>query len=123
MGICRPWTSIPALSLEDTFDSSRCKVIDSIGSQLVGSYPTGISWVGADDMAGNVMEWVQDWLDVSYYKLNVQNNPPGPETGRVKVEKGGWWGSNSSVARSACRHFEDPPEYADHHNGFRIVSP
>ncbi len=40
----------------------------------------------------------------------------------MKVEKGGWWGSNEFVARSAYRHFEDPPDYADKHIGFRIVS-
>jgi formylglycine-generating enzyme required for sulfatase activity len=39
------------------------------------------------------------------------------------VEKGGWWGSNEYVARSAYRHFEDPPTYGDKHIGFRIVSP
>lgn len=32
-------------------------------------------------------------------------------------------GSNPFVARSAYRHFEDPPDYADQHIGFRIVSP
>ena len=30
---------------------------------------------------------------------------------------------NNFVARSAYRHFEDPPEYGDIHIGFRVVSP
>jgi formylglycine-generating enzyme required for sulfatase activity len=89
----------------------------------VGSYPDGVSWVGAHDMAGNAMEWVADWLDAAYYAQSVREDPPGPASGRVKVEKGGWWDSNPFVARSAYRHFEDPPEYADGHIGFRIVSP
>ena len=50
-------------------------------------------------------------------------DPTGPPTGEVKVEKGGWWGSNEFVARSAYRHYEDPPTYGDKHIGFRIVSP
>lgn len=89
----------------------------------MGSYPDGVSWVGAHGMAGNAMEWVQDWLDVDYYKLGEQYDPQGPETGTIKIEKGGWWGSNAFVARSAYRHFEDPPLYQDHHIGFRIVTP
>jgi formylglycine-generating enzyme required for sulfatase activity len=102
------------------FDSSRCNVVDSKGLQPVGSYPTGVSWVGAFDMAGNVMEWVQDWL--GNYPAGTAENPAGPATGHVKVEKGGWWGSTLFVARSAYRHFEDPPDYGDPHIGFRVVS-
>lgn len=72
-------------------------------------------------MAGNVMEWVHDWL--GSYSAGTEENPTGPATGKVKVEKGGWWGGTLFVARSAYRHFEDPPEYGDVHIGFRVVSP
>ena len=105
------------------FDAARCNVVDSKSAKPVGSYPNGVSWVGAHDMAGNVMEWVQDWLDVNYYTTDAVVNPRGPETGKIKVEKGGWWGSNLFVARSAYRHYEDPPDYNDAHIGFRIVTP
>ena len=97
-------------------------MIDSTGTTPVGSFPDGVSWVGAEDMAGNVMEWVQDWLVDGYYTESERDNPTGPEAGRIKVEKGGWWGSNSLVARSAYRHFEDAPNYQDHHIGFRVVT-
>jgi formylglycine-generating enzyme required for sulfatase activity len=107
----------------NSFDPAKANVIDSNGSMPVGSFPTGASWVGALDMAGNAMEWVQDWLDVDYYKLRVRDDPKGPVTGRIKIEKGGWWGSNRFVARSAYRHYEDPPTYNDHHIGFRVVTP
>ena len=103
------------------FDSSRCNLVDSKGLQPVGSYPTGASWVGALDMAGNVMEWVQDWL--APYASGPVTDPSGPASGKVKVEKGGWWGGSLFVGRSAYRHFEDPPEYGDIHIGFRIVTP
>ena len=72
-------------------------------------------------MAGNAMEWVQDWL--APHAAEASRDPRGPASGRVKVEKGGWWGSNRFVARSAYRHFEDPPEYQDGHIGFRVVAP
>jgi formylglycine-generating enzyme required for sulfatase activity len=106
----------------NTFDDARANVVDSDGLMPAGSYPAGVSWVGTHDMAGNAMEWVQDWLDENYYQSGVQDDPPGPETGRRKIEKGGWWGSNPFVARSAYRHFEDPPHYQDLHIGFRVVS-
>jgi formylglycine-generating enzyme required for sulfatase activity len=107
----------------NTFDSGKANVVQSTGLAPVGSFPAGKSWVGAYDMAGNAMEWVQDWLDTDYYKQAVQDNPPGPAAGTIKIEKGGWWGSNQFVARSAYRHFEDPPNYGDGHIGFRIVHP
>ncbi len=69
------------------------------------------------------MEWVADWLDTSFYATSPSDDPTGPATGTIKVEKGGWWGSNPFVARSAYRHYEDPPTYEDHHIGFRVVSP
>ena len=106
----------------DDFESTRCNVVGSSGPVKVGSFHSGVSWVGAEDMAGNAMEWVHDWLDVHYYEQGFSDDPKGPEKGSVKVEKGGWWGSNAFVARSAYRHFEDPPQYQDHHIGFRVVS-
>ena len=104
------------------FDVSICNVVQSSGLKPVGSYPRGSSWVGAMDMAGNVMEWVQDWYDIDYYKLKVSDDPQGPETGQVKVEKGGWFNGPRGTARSAYGHYEDTPMYSDDHIGFRIVS-
>ena len=106
----------------DDFDIARANVINSVGPKPVGSYPDGASWVGAHDMAGNAMEWVSDWLGVDYYATSPTDNPTGPASGEVKVEKGGWWGSNEFVARSAYRHYEDPPTYGDKHIGFRVAS-
>jgi formylglycine-generating enzyme required for sulfatase activity len=106
----------------DRFDASLANVVDSAGPKPVGSYRDGVSWVNAHDMAGNAMEWVADWLDPDYYAMSPAKDPAGPATGKVKVEKGGWWGSNAFVARSAYRHYEDPPTYGDKHIGFRIVS-
>ncbi len=106
----------------DKFD---LKAANSMGLDPVpvDSYPAGVSWVGAYNMAGNAMEWVQDWLDDNYYRLNVRNDPPGPATGTRKIEKGGWYGSGPLIVRSAYRHYEDQPTYRDHHIGARIVTP
>jgi len=107
----------------NAFDSGRCNVVDGTGPTPVGTYADGVSWVGAYDMAGNAMEWVSDWLDVGYYASSAVDDPSGPVAGTIKVEKGGWWGANPFVARSAYRHYEDPPEYADKHIGVRVVTP
>jgi len=73
-------------------------------------------------MAGRAMGWVADWHDADDYETSPATDPTGPTTGEIKVEKGGWWGSNEFVARSAYRHFEDPPTYGDKHIGFRVAS-
>jgi formylglycine-generating enzyme required for sulfatase activity len=112
---CYPWG--------DAFAAARCNVVGTTGPERVGSFPAGASWVGAEDMSGNAMEWVSDWLDVDYYRKSAAVDPAGPVSGKAKVEKGGWWGSNPFVARSAYRHYEDAPEYGDKHIGFRIMSP
>ncbi len=104
------------------YDAERANVTNTIGEKPVGSFPDGVSWVGAHDMAGNAMEWVGDWLGVDYYASSPAVDPTGPASGTIKVEKGGWWGSNPFVARSAYRHFEDPPDYSDKHIGFRVAA-
>lgn len=106
----------------NSWDPTLANIVDSEGTAAVGSYPDGRSWIGAEDMSGNVMEWVADWWSVDYYQTAVGLDPPGPDMGSRKVEKGGWWGAVPYVGRGAYRHFEDPPNYQDHHIGVRIVS-
>jgi formylglycine-generating enzyme required for sulfatase activity len=110
----------------NTFDGAKANVGNATGPVAVGSYPAGASWIGALDMAGNAMEWVADWWSNSYYAASPQDDPAGPATGTIKIEKGGWWGppagTSAFVARSAFRLDEDPPAYQDHHIGFRIVT-
>lgn len=110
----------------NTYDAAKANLDGGTKPVAVGSYPKGASWVGALDMAGNTMEWVADWWSTTYYGLRKGDDPTGPASGSVKVEKGGWWGpagdSGAYVGRAAYRHFEDPPLYFDHHIGFRIVT-
>jgi formylglycine-generating enzyme required for sulfatase activity len=105
------------------FDETKANTINSPGLKPVGSHPSGVSWVGAHDMAGNAMEWVQDWIDFDYYKNSPRVDPQGPETGINKIEKGGWWGGDPYLARAAYHHFTDPPTYQDMHIGFRVLTP
>jgi len=90
----------------DTFDGTRvnycdanCEfswadesVDDGYGyTAPVGSYPSGASWCGALDLAGNVWEWVADWYDAAYYGRSPSQNPLGPSSGQERVRRGSSW--------------------------------
>lgn len=57
----------------------------------VGSLsPVGDSPYGAQDMAGNVAEWVSDWWSESYDPAGT-NNPQGAASGDFQSLRGGAW--------------------------------
>lgn len=70
----------------------------------VNRYDKGVSPYGVHQMAGNVSEWVSDWFDPEYYRRGVLHNPRGPESGDLKVFRGGSWNEDPEVARSAGRN-------------------
>ena len=69
----------------------------------VGSLPDGVSPYGVHDMSGNAREWVQDWYAKDYYRIAPDRNPQGPETGLLKVIRGGSWHSFEPDIRAAAR--------------------
>jgi formylglycine-generating enzyme required for sulfatase activity len=86
----------------------------------VGSFPEGISWCGALDMAGNVWEWVADVYGT--YPAEAQVNPMGPASGSDRVLRGGSWGYHQPFVRTAYRY--PVPPTADYLAvGFRCVVP
>ena len=86
----------------------------------VGSFKYDKSPFGVYDMAGNVMEWVDDWYDENAYKTLLTINPSGPETGLQRVIRGGSW--NDSIYRGeAIIRFKMLPEYRDVTIGFRCA--
>ena len=86
----------------------------------VGSYPGGVSPYGAYDMAGNVWEWVADWVDEDYYARSPARNPTGPESGSDRVVRGGSWGREPYDLRAARRD-SFSPEHTLGPYGFRCV--
>ncbi len=60
----------------------------------VKQYSAGKSPYGAFDMLGNAWEWTADWYEENYYKTAPALNPTGPQTGTLKVLRGGSWVSN-----------------------------
>ncbi len=69
----------------------------------VGSYPAGASWCGAQDMAGNVWEWVADSYASDYYDRSPSRNPTGPSPWEYRVLRGGSWGFDPYYVRGANR--------------------
>jgi formylglycine-generating enzyme len=69
----------------------------------VTALPEGQSPYGLRNLAGNVREWVQDWYGSEYYASAPEKNPNGPETGILKVLRGGSWKSFDSDLRAASR--------------------
>ncbi|GEM_PF-448270 len=56
-------------------------------SLAVGSF--GPNGYGLYNMSGSVLEWVNDWYDENYYSNSPSSNPQGPESGTLKVLRGG----------------------------------
>ncbi|MFC1712394.1 formylglycine-generating enzyme family protein [Candidatus Poribacteria bacterium] len=96
-------------------------------SAPVGSYPPNS--YGLYDMAGNVYEWCADWSDVSYdsssfdvryYPNSPERNPKGPDSGVVRVLRGGSWSTTPHSLRVANRHTCEPSG-SNSNIGFRCV--
>jgi formylglycine-generating enzyme required for sulfatase activity len=59
---------------------------------------------GLYDMHGNVFEWCSDWWQRDYTTTAVSDpTGPGPDSNRVKVFRGGFWGHAPKSNRSAAR--------------------
>jgi formylglycine-generating enzyme required for sulfatase activity len=92
----------------------------------VGAYGLqGDSPYGCADMAGNVIEWLNDWYDADYYRHSPARDPKGPPSGNVKVQRGSF-GARSDRYRAAFCISTHPnyPAMAGMVFGFRCaVSP
>ncbi len=91
----------------------------------MGSYPDGVSWVGALDMGGNVFEWVADRFGSDYYGSLEYDvwDPTGPEIGNWRVLRGGKWNSRNLVYFRAANRVSGQPQYTDYVPGFRCARP
>jgi formylglycine-generating enzyme required for sulfatase activity len=63
---------------------------------------------GLYDVHGNAWEWTADWHDDRYYARSPVDDPKGPETGHVRVRRGGSWHTWAFYARSSYRNWNSP---------------
>ena len=98
----------------------------------VGSFPAGRSPFGLDDVAGNVLEWVQDRYGEYDLPIGVLTpsedgiapgvvfSPHGPAPGRDRVVRGGSWRTPGVWTRAAARQ-RQPEGATELDVGFRCA--
>ncbi len=109
------------------FDSRKLNSKESgiYGTSEVGQFsPQGSSPYGCADMAGNVWELCNNWLDEKEYKNRVDGvkDPQGPKQGEICAIRGGAFDAIDWFQRCAIR-FGYVPGSDNDFIGFRVVSP
>jgi formylglycine-generating enzyme required for sulfatase activity len=108
----------------ESIDRSRANFVgaqafDTVGP--VGSYTGNASPYGAFDMAGNVLEWCQDWYGRDYYSASPGKDPQGPKSGAYRVVRGGSFFVEAWELRTTARSAAWPSFQAHRMIGFRPV--
>ncbi|OQA86194.1 MAG: Serine/threonine-protein kinase pkn1 [bacterium ADurb.Bin236] len=122
-------------------DAANCTLANYSGctgdTDEVGSHPTGESYYGLMDLAGNVLHWVNDrHLDTYYQACDNTNctdpscdvsgaggkcvDPQGPGTGTLRVMRGGSWNNGAAIMRASYR-FGGDTSFSYYSVGFRCA--
>ena len=139
-GLIYPWGDTftePVANICDKNCSLKSPTLDIddryVDTSPVGIFPEGASPYGAMDMAGNVLEWVNDIYVIDYYLWSPIENPPGPEHGDAidstsdgyiwstdRVIRGGSFANNRLWVRASARWSFGIGE-SDYDIGFRCA--
>jgi formylglycine-generating enzyme required for sulfatase activity len=75
---------------------------------------------GLYDMLGNAWQWCSDRYDPRYYTEALKTDPTGPDSGDLRVLRGGSWVDGPIYTRSTKRSGLTPGNRSDF-TGFRVV--
>ncbi len=100
--------------------SGQANYYNTSGLWEVGT-ATGRSPYGCYDMAGNLWEWTADWYDQYYYQDSPYKDPQGPQTGTLKVIRGGGYMEQDYLKLRCSDRFYTVPEGRFPDLGFRCV--
>jgi formylglycine-generating enzyme required for sulfatase activity len=73
----------------DTLRPEQANIKGYYSSTPVDFYPP--NGYGIYMVVAGVWQWCSDWYDPEYYSRSPSKNPQGPETGSLKVLRGGSW--------------------------------
>ncbi len=108
----------------NSFDPARANIAGDTDGYVdvapVDALPEGKSAYGAYNLVGNVAEWTGNWFAPDYYKHMPMKNPPGPETGKRRVIRGGSFKTSVKYATSTYRS-AFAPESRKTNIGFRCA--
>jgi len=102
----------------DEWDPSKANVKETglRGTAAVGSFGTGVSPYGVEDMAGNVWEWTADWYE-PYPGSTYDSEYFGQ---KFQVVRGGGWFEMADAVRTTNRDLTSPTA-ANDDIGFRCT--
>ncbi|GDX04429.1 SUMF1/EgtB/PvdO family nonheme iron enzyme [Buttiauxella sp. A111] len=72
----------------------------------IGKFPP--TPLGLYDMAGNGVDWMNDWYAEGYYSKSPEMNPPCPDSGQYKVIRGYLGGGGPFTNQTVYRQFVKP---------------
>jgi len=113
-----PGTRCNYQSYQGILEAEMANFSNGRGTLAVGMFqPNGLTLY---DMAGNVLEWCNDWYQEDYYGVSPSENPPGPGSGSEKVIRGGAWNRSETYLQCAFRDKKSPTTKR-YDIGFRIA--